>query len=294
MAAVDGEIKMTYNVFTAFTDRQKELFEENYMDHLYRRNGEINLDACQLSARERFFEELEANPVRRHGPSVVEQEVFERNAARRYPEPSLDEATLWALAMTKSNRLESYGIKYALSCLNQKVREPNDPLTYIELEENYHTRVLKNALEVVGLEMRLLPPPPTTRFLLKSMVRLPKAVTNTMILCTEVAGVGAFSMLRDKAHELFDDQPEPLQRLDEWFQQILVDEVCHVNYARSQLGPIRLKIAQAMLPAVAHGFINDMPEYKLLFGEKLMDRILAADVASVVADYNDKFLPAYN
>ena len=147
---------MIDNVFTAFTEEQRELFEKGYRNHLHRRNGEINLETRKLSVRERFFEEKEANPVRRYGPPVVDQEVFERNASRRYPEPGLNEATLWALAMTKSNRLESYGIAYALSCLNQKAREPNDPLTYIELEEYYHARVLKNALDVVGLEMHLL------------------------------------------------------------------------------------------------------------------------------------------
>lgn len=282
---------MTHNIFTAFTERQKELFDETYRVHLHCRNGEIDLETPKLSERERVFQEKEANPIRRRGPPVVDPEVFERNASRHYPEPGLNEATLWALAMTKSNRLESYGIAYALSCLNQKAREPNDPLTYIELEEYYHTRVLKNALDVVGLEMHLSPPPPTTRFLLKSMVRLPKAVTNTMILCTEIAGVGAFSMLRDKANEKFNDQPEPLERLNEWYQQILVDEVCHVNYARSKLGPVRLQVAQAMLPMVARSFMNDMPEYKLLFGDKLMERILKADVAKEVARYNDKFLP---
>lgn len=281
------------NVFTPFTDKQGELFQEDYKSHLYRRNGEIDLEARQLSKREELFKEKETNQIRRHGPPVVDQVVFERNESRGYPESGLDEATLWALAMTKSNRLESYGINYAFSCLDQKARKPNDPLTYIEIEEHYHTRVLKNALGVIGLEMHLLPPPLTTRFLLRSMIRLPKSLTYAMILCTEIAGVGAFSMLRDKAHELFDDQPKPLERLDEWFQQILVDEVCHVNYARSQLGQVRLQLAQAILPMVASGFIRDMPEYKLLFGNKLMDAILAADVDSATANYPDKFVPKY-
>ncbi|MDP3734476.1 MAG: hypothetical protein Q8R37_04560 [Nanoarchaeota archaeon] len=282
--------KKTY-IFTPFSKEEKKLFLNNYLEHLYRRNGKADLRTRLFSVREEFFCNLEAHPIRRSGLPVVDKVVFKRNETRRHPEPGLDKATLWALAVAKSNRAERDGVEYMLSRAGKNFYGPQDPLTYISIEEFYHTRVLKDALNVLNLEMQHLPPPLMSRTIGRLMTQLPKPIANVIVFAAEVAGVAAFRLLRDKAYELFDDQPEPLKRIGELFQQIMVDEVGHVHYVRSQLGPARLKVAQAILPIVARGFINDIPEYKLLFGAKLMDTIIRADVDSAVAHYPDKFVP---
>lgn len=169
-----------------------------------------------------------------------------------------------------------------------------DPYTFILIEEFYHTCVLKDALSVIGLEMRDLPPPKTTQFLTHSLFYLPKPISHVMVLCAEIVGAAGFRLLADKAQELFADQPESKERIDELFQQILVDEVGHVHYARSQLGPVRLKIAEKMLPLVGHYLMRDIPEFELLFGrQKMMETILKADVDGAVAKYADRFVPKY-
>ncbi|HLD40402.1 MAG TPA: hypothetical protein VJB13_04640 [Candidatus Nanoarchaeia archaeon] len=281
------------DVFMPLTDEQREQFLEDYMEHLYHRNGAVDLSNRRFSVRENFFQDLETNPVCRYGMPIVDRTVFERNETKNTPEPGLDEATLWALAVAKSNRAERDGVEYMLSHTDQNSLGPDNPLTYINIEEFYHTRVLKDALNILGLEMRLLPPPPMAGMIGRSVTQLPKYISNVIVFAAEIAGVAAFRMLRDKAYELFDDQPEPLKRIDELFQQILVDEVGHVHYVRSQLGPARLQVAKTILPMVARGFIHDMPEYNLLFGKNLMDTIVAADVDSAVAHYHDKFVPIY-
>jgi|SRR3989344_3030620 len=282
------------NVFTPLTDEQREQFLGDYMKHLRYRNGDVDLEKRRFSVREKFFQDLETKSVRRYGTPVVDRTIFERNETKNNPEPGLDEATLWALAVAKSNRAERDGVEYMLSHADQSILGPENPLTYINVEEFYHTRVLKDALNVLGLEMRLLPPPPMAGRIGRSVTQLPKSISNIVVFTAEIAGVAAFSMLRDKAYELFDDQQESLQRIDELFQQILVDEVGHVHYVRSQLGPIGLRIGKTILPTVARGFLHDMPEYRLLFGDKLMETILAADVDSAVAAYDDKFVPKYH
>jgi len=285
--------KKAKNVFTPLTGEEKKVFLDSYIDHLHRRNGEIDMDNRRFSVREEYFQYLETNPVRRHGKPAVDQTVFRRNETRRLPEPGLDEATLWALAVAKSNRAERDGVEFMLSRVEKNSYGPQDPFTYINIEEFYHTRVLKEALDVLGLEMQLLPPPFMSRTIARSVTQLPKYIGNIIVFSAEVAGVAAFGMLRDKAYELFDDQPESLKRIGELFQQILVDEVGHVHYVRSQLDSARLKVAKAILPLVARGFIHDMPEYELLFGDKLMDKIVSADVDSPTAHYQDKFIPRY-
>lgn len=281
----------TKNVFTPFSEEGKKLHLADYLHHLRRRNGKINVSTRLFSVREKIFEEIEKNPVYCYG--LADQAAFERNEIRRYPEPALSEVTLWALAVAKSNRTERDGVEYMISKAKQNALGPDDPLTYINIEEFYHTRVLKDALNVLGLKMRLFPPPPMSRMIGRGVTRIPKPLANVIVLAAEVAGVAAFRLLRDKAAELFADQPEPLKRIHELFQQILVDEVGHVHYVRSQLGPVRLWIAKKILPLVAYGFIYDMPEYKLLFGSRLMDMIIKADMDSAVAHYPDKFVPRY-
>lgn len=281
------------DIFRALTSEEKELFLESYMKHLRHRNGEMDMRNRRFSIREKYFQDVEANPVRRYGPPVVDQVVFERNEKKHDIEPGLDEATLWALATAKSNILERDGVEYFFSNFDPAKHDPKDPFNYIAVEEFYHTRTLKDALEVLGLEMHLLPPHPTARIMNRIMVNFPKPFTNTFILCAELVGAAAFRLLRDKADELFDDQPESLKRIDDLFQQILVDEVGHVHYVRSRLGPLRLAAAYKMLPTFSRYILSGMPEYEQLFGNQLLDTILEADVDSAIADYPDKFVPTY-
>lgn len=281
------------DIFRALTKEEKELFLESYMGHLRQRDGEMDMRSRRFSIREEFFQDIEANPIRRYGPPVVDQVVFERNEKKHQIEPGLDEETLWALATAKSNILERDGIEYFLSNFDPAAGDQNDPFNYIAVEEFYHTRTLKDALEVLGLEMHDFSPHPVALIMNRIMVNFPKPITNPFILCAELVGAAAFRLLRDKADELFDDQPESLKRIDDLFQQILVDEVGHVHYVRSQLGPVRLAMAQKMLPAFSRYLLSGMSEYQQLFGDKLLDTILKADVDGAVADYPDKFVPTY-
>jgi len=287
-------MKSKPDIFTPLSPVQKDQFLEDYLTHLRHRDGEPDVANRRFSVREQFFRDLEEHPVRRSGPLVVNPAVFRRNEQKYHPEFGLDVVTLWALAVAKTNRAERDGVDYALARIDTEKMSDQDPYTYILIEEFYHTRVLKDALSVLGLEMRDLPPPRTTQFLTHSLFYLPKPISHLMVLCAEIVGATGFRLLADKAHELFADQPESLTRIDELFQQILVDEVGHVHYARSQLGPARLKIAEKMLPFVGRYLLRDIPEFELLFGrQKMMETVLQADVDSAVAQYADRFTPIY-
>lgn len=284
----------TGDVFAPLSSSEKAQFQEEYVAYLRQRDGEPDLENRRFSVRELFFQRLLEQPVQWSGPLPVEPSVFQQNEVRPSPQKGLDDLTLWALAVAKANRAERDGVEYALQRTDYSTRTADDPLTYIEIEEFYHTRILRDVLDVVGLEMQYLPPPVTTRFLTHSLYHVPKPVSNMLILCSEVVGVAGFRLLADKAKDLFSDQPEPLRRIDELFQQILVDEVGHVHYARSQLGSVRLNLARQMLPTVARRIFNDIPEFDLLFGrETLMEKVLTADVDGAAAGYADRFVPAY-
>lgn len=276
--------------FEPMSTVERAQFRAAYLAYLHERDGVPDLKRRSFDVRERFFATLDADPCCWAGTPPVDQAVFDRNHARRQPEPGLDALTLWALATAKTNRAERYGVEYALLHHDRRQDAASDPHAYIQVEEFYHTRILKDALATIGLRMEMGRPGFTTRAMVRSMVQLPEALANVLVLCGEICGVAVFSLLLEKARDLFADQPAVLARQEALFGQIMVDEVGHVHFVRSTLSPLRLAIARQVLPLVAWGLLEDSPELARLFGrEALMHRILAADVDAAAATYPDRF-----
>lgn len=75
---------------------------EGYREFLARRDGEADLLNRRLANRERFFNDLERNPVRSAHPA--DRETFLRNLRRRRPEAGLDPKMLFLLATAKLNQ----------------------------------------------------------------------------------------------------------------------------------------------------------------------------------------------
>jgi len=276
--------------FEPMTPAQQAAFRAAYLAYLRNRDGIPDMQTQRFDVRERFFAELDAAPNCWVGTPPVDQRVFDRNHARKNPEPYLDEVTLWALATAKTNRAERYGVEYALASNSPTMQAANDPHAYIQIEEFYHTRILRDALAAIGLEMELGRPAVTTRALIRAMVKLPENESNILVLCGEICGVAVFALLLEKARELFAHQPKVMARLEKLFGQILVDEVGHVHFVRSQLSPQRLALARRVLPLVAWGLLAESPELSRLFGrDTIMRRITEADVDAAAASYPDRF-----
>jgi hypothetical protein len=266
-------------------------FREAYLRYLRARDGVPDLETQRFDVREKFFAQVDANPNLWVGGALpVDHRVFDRNHARAAPEPGLNEATLWALAVAKTNRAERYGVERSLAL--QKPRDArNDPHAYIQIEEFYHTRILRDALATIGLHVDVGMPSVSTRALVTAMVRLPRRYADVLVLCGEIFGVAAFSMLLEKARALFAHQPKVMARMEVLFGQIMVDEVGHVHYVRSCLGPDALEWAKRMMPLVAWGALRDLPELDSLFGrEAIMERVRTADVDAAAASYPDRFI----
>ena len=277
--------------FQPMSTTQQTQFRTAYLGHLHTRDGVPDISTKRFDLRERFFDEINATPTCWVGTPPVDQRVFDRNHAKRAPEPDLDQATLWALATAKTNRAERYGVEYSVEHTNKPAEVLSDPLTYIQIEEFYHTRILKDALTTIGLHMEVGEPSLSTRVMVRAMVRLPKSMANVLVLCGEVVGVALFSLLLEKARQLFGAQPEVLARIEALFAQIMVDEVGHVHFVRSGLGPLRLALAKRLLPLVALAVLDDIPELTQLFGRaEILRRVMAANVDHAAADYADRFV----
>jgi hypothetical protein len=280
-------------VFQAWPRTERAAFDAHYLEHLRARNGLPQLETRTFTIRERLFQELETRPVRRTGPPIVDPEVFADNHLRRVPQPGLDEPTLWALCMAKGNRAERHGIDYKLAKKGYTPGGADSPFVYIEIEETYHTRILYDALRVIGLDVEFTPPRGMTRRLVEFFGLAPHVMTDLVVLDAEVTGVVLFRMMLEKARELFSDQRAPLARIEKLLREIIIDEVGHVHYLISRLGPKRLAVARALLPLIARALLDDIPEFGLLFGrERVVAAILAADLDGAVAEFPER-MPAY-
>lgn len=273
------------NVFTPLSRAERQAFLTHYREHLRRRDGVPDTTTYTFSVREPMVREFEANPVVRTGEPIVDQAVFDRNANEQdVADEGLDEATLWAVLAARMNRQEQYAIQYLESRGRYAGGSPEDPTTYIDIEERYHGRLLNDALRTLGLEPRWRPPPRLTRFMLRQIVRLPRFLSDMTVLCGELIGVASFMLMRERAAVLFADQPAPAQRLQYLLTQLLVDEVGHVYYLRSRLGPVRLYLARLLLPVIANAILKDIPEAERLFDRnELLARMLDPEMVAVAS-----------
>jgi hypothetical protein len=278
------------DIFTPLTEPQRADFRVAFFSHLRRRDGTPDPKTRTFDVREKMYAELSRNPVRR--PGKIDPEVFARNLKLHDPEAGLDEKTLWAICAAKANRGEAYGVEYQFDHGYFDATAKEDPFLFIAIEEQYHTRVLRDALDVLGLEFEFDEPSALFQFFIKAMVKLPKALSDVLVFCSEIVGTVSFRMILDKARVLFADDPVALRQIEKLFAQILVDEVGHVYFLRHRLGPARLKLARGLLPVIANGILDNFPAGPALLGrEELLEKILEADVEGAVAEFDDRFIP---
>ncbi len=265
-------------------------FAARYLAYLRDRDGIPDLTTRRCGVREAFFASIDAAPCRWEGAPPVDQAVFDRNHRAASPEPELDRAALWALATAKTNRAERFGVELSLDHPRRTVVADN-PHAYIQIEEVYHTRILRDALATLGLQTEVSDPNPQTRLLVRAMVYLPETFANVAVLAGEIVGVTLFSLLLAEARRLFASQPAVLERIELLFGQILVDEVGHVHYLRSRMSPWQLAAARLLLPVVVASVLGDIPELVRLFGhDAILARALAADVDADAAGYADRLV----
>lgn len=269
--------------FAPMSDRERASFPAHYMTWLRERDGSPCLETRTLSKRESLSLGAPNSAVQRHGRVVIDPEVFSRNLARCEPEPGLDRATIWALAVAKGNRAERFGVEHKLAVRGFEPGGADDILTYIELQEVYHTRLLLQVLALVGLSCEVgAPVGAVTRAGIRLFARLPRTWLDVLALSFEVVGITAFSALRDEARELFADHPA-MGRIDALFAQLLVDEVGHVHFLRSRLGDARLALSKALLPFAKTALFDDNHEIRLLLERRgAMASVGRSDVDSVV------------
>jgi hypothetical protein len=267
---------MQTHPFTALPKDERRRFVQRYLRFLAERDGTPDFARRTLSRREASLAALAQDPVTRDGPPVLSQRAYEENAIERpVAREGLDDWALWAICLSKCSRMEEYAVRYLDASGRRRPERADDPYSLIDLEERYHGRLLASLLSVLGLTPGFRPPGAITRLTLRAILWLPRALSNLTVLCGEIIGVATFKLFLEKGRALCADQPRAQARLERLLQDILTDEVGHVLFLRSQLGPLRLLLARLLLPLVARVLIADYPEMRRLFGDRLLQEILS-------------------
>ncbi|HEX2911285.1 MAG TPA: hypothetical protein VH186_10785 [Chloroflexia bacterium] len=244
-----------------------------FLEFLLERDGTPEPEARRLSKREEYFKRIDSRAVRSN--RQVDKLQFQRNHEGRRLESHLDPVMLWLLCTAKLNRGERYGVDTAFKSRKGHLN-PEDPMTFIGVEEFYHTRMLLDVLKVFDLSLEILPPNSrVTRWLIQAMAYLPKRFSMPLTMAGEVFGVAAFYLLREKAKELFAGEPVVLERILSLYNEIMVDEIGHVFFARANLGRTGLWLAKKLQGSVMKSILSDLPELLQLFSREKFEATLA-------------------
>ncbi|MFN7147106.1 MAG: hypothetical protein ACK4YP_25275 [Myxococcota bacterium] len=234
------------NVLETLSADERRRQQAAYLAHLRRRDGAPDLDAGTLAHREAFFREIDGNPLRYTGE--VPRDEFARRMATK-DVTGASRMALWMSVMASTNEGERYAVGLAIEDRKKlpKATLADDPMTYVEIEELYHTRILLDALRVLGLEWEMREPEGAVRAFLWSLIRLPRWMSNPVVLMGEIAGTIIFLRLRETARELFGTETPEAKRIQALIEEILVDEIGHVAYVRSKMGPVEMAVARVLL-----------------------------------------------
>jgi hypothetical protein len=260
---------------------------EGFRTFLAARDGEPNPLRHTLARREEFFAGIERNPV--HSRLPIDRAAFQRNLARRSPEPGLDARMLWLLATAKANQAERFGV--GLAELYGKIRFTDvDPIrVHIPLQETYHTRILADVVAMFGLTVDPHPPQLIARAIVKTIIGLPEHWGLPLTGLSEMAGCVLFRALRDRGIELCAEEPEVAARIRLLYDEILADELSHVGYIAAQLGPWGKKLTRGLYRVLAWRMAARMPEVRLLFGRAELERRFSHfDLDAMVAEFPDR------
>lgn len=276
---------MQTRTFAAMPPMERRQFVAAYRRFQAERDGTPDLARRSLSRREEFLAAIAAEPIHRAGPAVVTQQIYDENAVQRaVAVDGLDEWALWTICLSKCSRMEEYAVRYLADSGRLRAASAEDPYSLIDLEERYHGRLLASLLQIVGIQPGWRPPSFLTRLTLRAILAVPRAVANITVLCGELIGLATFKLFLEKGRQLCADQPRAKARIELLLREILIDEIGHVLFLRSQLGAIRLGVSWLLLPIIARVLISDYPEMQRLFGPRLLQEMLSPQLLQSVLD----------
>lgn len=237
-----------------------------YLAFLERRNGTLDASS-DYPLREQWLAERNASQVRYQG--AVDEELFHRGYARFDPAVAKSPALAALLAFVKMNAGEAYGVEVVSRARYQRPAT-SDAFDRVERvlskEETYHTRILLGATRHFGVPepKGAWKPALSLKLLIGTLAHTPRSLFHPVLLASEVGGVFTFNWVLRRLKDLFPDQPQLREVMEERMMDILVDEIGHVAFNRLAVGPTGMNAARSIAPHVAKATAEMTPELRAL------------------------------
>jgi len=182
-------------LFTPLPVQQRRRIADDFIAFALARDGAPDVGRRSLAQREAFFAALAQQEAPRwDGPPIDAAEFarWHRGAGSLAGAPPL---LAWLVKVARANEGEGWGVDYLLDRggfdgLGRAGRlQPRD---FADLEETYHTRIMRDVVGLFGITYELRTPPRVVQQSVKLMARLPRQASYMLLLAGElIATTGA-------------------------------------------------------------------------------------------------------
>jgi hypothetical protein len=239
--------------------RGKEDGFEAYLRFLEERNGKMDFERRQYTAREEHLERLRSSTAAYVGP--FDEALFRRQYRSYDRRQETSPATQLLLLFCKVNAGEAFGVEIMREARKEYFDRPEAQFRtekIITNEEEYHTKYLVGATQYFGLTMNeAFQAPLSLKVLIHGLANAPAGMFHSVLLAAELAGIYTFHTLLEATRVVLKDQPEVRDALEERLFAVLIDEVGHVSYNRLALGSWGLRMARVLFPVVHKGVAHN-------------------------------------
>lgn len=267
-------------LYSSVADMPREDLLKAYRAFLAERNGEMDFNRG-FSRREAWLGEASGWAARYEG--AVDAAAFNRAYVDFREARHLSLPVLALLTFVKANAGEAYGVE-VVNRVRHKRHDDTRLFHQVErllgYEETYHTKILIGATQHFGVEVKgAWKPNLQLRVLIGSLAYAPGVLFHPILLASEISGVFLFQWMLKRVGEIFKDQPDIRESMEQRLTEILVDEVGHVAFNRMAVGPRALAAVRAMVPKVVEGVLGTTPEYRALgLDENAMKEVARFDL----------------
>ena len=236
-------------LFTPLPEAQRRRIADDFIAFALARDGEPDVRRRTLARREAFFNALTDKPAPMWGGPAVDGAEF---AAWHRGNRSLADAPpllAWLVKVARANEGEGWGVDYLLDrggfdgLGNGGRLQPRD---FADLEETYHTRIMREIVRMFSLDYELRIPPQVVQQSVKLMARLPRQASYMLLLAGELMGTVAFAHMARQGEKLLAGQAAVGERVRALLDEILIDEVGHVTFLLGSMRGWQLRLIQRL------------------------------------------------
>jgi hypothetical protein len=234
-----------------------------YRSFLAARDGALDVEHRKLARREEAMHRYLAPLAETR---AIDRDLFDAQYVDYDPRRPTPPEVVLLLTLVKINAAEAYGVGLMIeSVIARLLREPDDLDLIVTIEETYHTKILLSAASLYGLDVAApYKPRASLRALMGVIAKVSPGMSRPLVLASELVGTLYFMDLLRVTREVLRDAPVVRDAIEERLTEVIIDEIGHVSFNRIGLGSAGLFHARMLLPIVAAGLYDAVPEFKAL------------------------------